>query len=167
MTDKNTLTQRYLTVLNDELGWDAVAEEDGDVRFTLEVGPVAWLSNYAPADPEYLQLITGLPLTKLLAGLGVDFDPSSKADLQRLLTVTSAVTRSVKGAQVSADPLRDAIEVSVEVVAAEHGRMPSVDHLAAILPRMRSMLVAGLRTLREQLTELAAPGDSVPDAAAS
>ena len=162
MTHTNTPTQRYLTVLNDELGWDAVAEEDGDVRFTLEVGPVAWLSNYAPADPEYLQLITGLPLSRTLGELGVAFDPSDPADLERVFIITSHVTRSVKGAQASADPVRDVLEVTVEVVAAAHGRMPSVEHLAAILPRMRQMLVAGLRKLH---TELGAPSD--PDASST
>lgn len=151
MTDKKMLTNRYLTVLNDELGWNAVEAGDGDVRFMLESGASAWLSNYAPSDPEFLQMFTGFPLSQFLAQLESPLDIARPEHLLLLLGAASRVTRGKKGTQVCVDIVRDKFEFSVEVVAAGHSRVPSVEHLAAILPRMRSMLITGIRGFHEEV----------------
>lgn len=36
--DKSALTRRYLAVLNDELGWEALEGDDGEVKFSSPIG---------------------------------------------------------------------------------------------------------------------------------
>lgn len=161
LTDKKALTRRYLAALNDELGWDAVAGDDGDVQFSTSVGGFVWISNHAPIDPEYLQMYTRFRLAKFLKQIGSPLDLSLTADQLQLLTAAARVTHRAKGTKIMALPRQDVLEFSVEVVAAGPDRMPSIDHLAAILPRMLRMLLSATNTFHEEilLTGLD-PGDA-------
>lgn len=151
MTDKRTLTRRYLAALNDELGWEAVESDDGDVKFSSPMGGFVWIANHAPLDPEYVRMFTGIRLAGFLEQVGSPLDLSITADQLRLVTGAARVNHRAKGAKVTAMPSQDTLEFSVEVVAAGPDRMPSVDHLAAILPRMFRMLLAATSRFREEM----------------
>ena len=162
MTDKKTLTQRYLAAVNDELGWGAVEEPNGNVRFVSSMGASFWITNTAPADPEYLQLVTGFRLSSLLEGIGSPLEVGRADHWLPLLVAADRVARGRKGAKLTVDPARDQLAVAVEVVAAGKSRMPSVDHLAAILPRMLSMAISAIGAFHEELV-VAGLEISLPD----
>jgi hypothetical protein len=151
MTDKKTLAQRYLAAVNDELGWGGVEEPDGDIRFVSDLGASFWITNTAPADPEYLQLITMFRLSSTLANIGSPLDADRPEHRLPLLMAADRVVRRTKGAKMSVAPEQDRFAVAVEVVAAGKSRMPSVDHLAAILPRMLNMATSALAAFNDEL----------------
>lgn len=149
MTDKKTLATRYLAALNDELGWNAAIDEESEVSFPSESGLRVWLSNSAPSDPEYLRMFMGVRLSQLLKQIGSSLDVQ-RIDHQALLIAAAAIsTRRTKGTKVVAVPADDQVVFSVEIVAAGPDRMPSIELLSGILPRMRSMLMWALRNLGE------------------
>ena len=148
MADPKTLANRYLTALNDELGWGAEPCDDGDVRFEHR-GVTHWIGNHAPADPEYLRVHTGFPLRSFLAETGtLDMDrPADRIALERL---ASRVSLSTKGAKVGIED--DFLVASVEGVVAGPDCLPKVDVLVSVLPRMVAMLGAGVRAFAEGVT---------------
>lgn len=151
MMDKRALTRRYLAVLNDELGWEAVEGDDGEVKFSSPIGGFVWIANHAPIDPEYLRMFTGFRLAGFLEQIGSPLDLSLTADQLRLAMGAARVTHRAKCAKITALPSQDALEFSVEVVAAGPERMPSIDHLAAILPRMLRMLLSATNSFHEEI----------------
>ncbi len=162
MTDKKTLAQRYLAAVNDELGWGAVEEPNGDVRFVSSMGATFWITNTAPNDPEYLQLVTGFALSSLLTNIASPLDVTRPEHWLPLLVAADRVARGRKGAKVSVNPARNQLGIAVEVVAAGKSRMPSVDHLAAILPRMLSMAIHAIAGFHDELV-VAGLEISLPD----
>lgn len=149
MADPKLVTARYLSALNDELGWGAVECEAGDVRFEHR-GLLFWVSNHAPNDPEYLRVHTAFPLRSYLAESGtLDLDrPDDRIALERL---AARVTRSTKGAKVGIDG-EDNLVVSVEGLVAGLDCLPKVDYLASVLPRIVSMAGAGVNAFIEGVT---------------
>jgi hypothetical protein len=150
MTEKKVLTARFMSALNDELGWDAVVDRDDEPRFDSGLGFRIWMSNYAPSDPEYLQISTAFALTQFLEQARSPLDASIMEIQVRLLKVGARLTRRLKGVKVLVLPDDDVVTFSVETVAAGPNRMPTVEHLASILPRMRAMLIAGVRDFHDE-----------------
>jgi hypothetical protein len=144
MCNPATLNNRYLDVLNNRLGWDASVDDDGDVVFQLsdpaDIDRAAvWIDNHAPSDPEYLRMHTGIPL--------VSFDDASDSSLAVL---AAKLTRNLKGVKLTVR--RSFLVISAEMVVAGPGCMPDGDHLAAILPRVRRMLVGAFVQFYEAMT---------------
>jgi len=163
MTDKQTMTARLLVAVNDELGWNAVEHEDGDLEFVADAGFRTWIGNYAPGDPEYLRLWTGFGLAGFLEQAGASLDASVPEVQLRVLAGAARLSRRLKGAKVLALPEDDRLNVSVECVVAGADRMPSVDHLSAILPRMLSMLTTGVFEFQEEMVLAGLEASGVPD----
>jgi len=161
MIDKKTLARRYLSALNDELGWGATADDDGDVKFSSPVGGFVWVSNHAPADPEYLRMHTAFRLSGFLKMIGSSLDLGVATDQLELMRTAARVTARAKVAKAIALPDRDLLEFSVEMVAAGPERMPSLDHLAGVLPRMLRMLLAATSSFHEEIVLASLdPGES-------
>lgn len=151
MMDKRALTRRYLAALNDELGWEAVESDDGDVKFSSPIGGFVWIANHAPIDPEYLRMFTGFRLAGFLEHIGSPLDLSLTTDQLRLAKAAVRVTHRTKCVKVTALPSQDALEFSVEAIVAGPERMPSIEHLATILPRMRRMLLSATSSFHEEI----------------
>jgi hypothetical protein len=148
MADQKTLATRYLTALNNELGWDAAFLDDGDIRFA-HGGLNFLIENNASDDPEYLHVFTMFGLRGILAESGLDVDrPDDRLVVERL---AASVTKTTKGAKVVFHG-EDALVFSVEAPVAGQDCMPKAEHLVAVLPRVVSMLHAAVRKFAEGLT---------------
>jgi len=157
MTKNNTLTERQLAALNGELGWNAEVTEEGEVAFDSGRGYRIWLSNYA-SDPEYLHMHTAFGLSWFLEQAEAPSDIDSPEVRARLYTVAAMLTRRLKGVKVIVMPEEDMVVFSVEIIAAGQDRLPNVDHLAAIAPRLRSMIRTGVS---EMLDEVKPPREHI------
>ena len=148
MADPKTLAARYLTDLNNELGWDATLLDGGDIRFA-HGGLIFLIENNAPDDPEYLHVFTMFGLRGILTESGLEVErPDDLLVIERL---AASVTKTTKGTRVVLDG-EDALVFSVEAPVAGRDCMPKAEHLVAVLPRMVSMLDAAVREFAEGLT---------------
>ncbi|ABM16772.1 hypothetical protein [Mycolicibacterium vanbaalenii] len=143
MCNPDAFTARYLEVLNDRLGWDATVDDDGDLTFGLselrtEGGSSAWIDNHAPHDPEYLRVHTGFRLPA-----------DAESDEASLGALAADLSRKLKVAKVAVDGAF--FIVSVEMLAAGPGCLPAGEHLAAVLPRARRLLVGAAIRFDEDL----------------
>lgn len=154
MTDPTRLADRYLAVLNGELGWNATANERNDVLIPTAQGYLIVIANHAPRDPEYLEMYSGFGLTGFGEGAGTSLDLNDPGLRVRILAIAGRLTRQLKGVKVTVDLDRDFVIFSAEAVTAGQDRMPAVEHLAAILPRMRSMLRTGIGDFHEEMVLL-------------
>lgn len=167
MIDKKTLADRLLSTVNGELGWNAATDDDDDVHFSSGFGFRIRLSNYAPHDPEYVQMRTGFRLSAVLEQAESPLELARPETQLRLLAGAARLTHKLKGVQIIVLPHDDMCIISVEVLAAGPDRLPSVDLLAGILPRMRTMLVAGVRDFHEDLILAGLEVDSTADRTAA
>lgn len=146
MCDPNALTQRYLTVLNDDLGWDAAEDTGGIiVRSTVGGGRLSiWIDNNAPRDPEYFRMHTGFPLP----GYEDPADRTPCIEPPALNALAARLSRKLKGAKVTIDD--GLIIFSVEMLLAGPDCMPKAEHLVAVLPRARQMLLGAVKQFSEE-----------------
>ena len=155
-TVNSILTERQLAALVGELGWDAEVTDNGEVAFESGRGYRVWLSNYGN-DTEYVHMHTGFGLRWFLERADASADVGA-ADVQlRLLRLAADLTRQLKGVKVMIMPGDDMIILSVEGVIAGQDRLPSVELLAAIAPRLRSMIRAGVDTLLDEIKSRVQP----------
>ena len=149
MTFKATLANRYLTVCNETLGWNAAVDGDDDIRFEVD-GMVAYVQPDG-SDPAYLRMRAGVDIGSYVADqAGLSWaDPNVIARLDR---IASKLTVEIKCAKVAILPERQAVYHSVEMLVAAPDCMPDTARLAAVLPRARRMLASAVREFREELT---------------
>jgi len=146
MCDRRAWTQRFLAVLNDVLGWTATESEDGDIFFGND-GSGFGIVNYAPEDPEYLVVQTGVPLETYENGSAAF--PDRATTLSLVARAANRVNVMQKGVKITVD--EDHLVFAVEMVAAAPHCLPAPAHLAAVLPRARGMLVAAVVRFREEI----------------
>jgi len=156
MTPNLTLTERQLAALNGELGWGAEANDDGEVAFDSGRGYRIWLSNYAN-DTEYLHMHTGFGLRWFLEQAEVSVDVDSAEVELRLFKMAAELNRRLKGVKVNVVPEDDIVVFSAEDIIAGQDRLPSVEHLAAIAPRLRSMIRNAVSELLDEAEKLQEP----------
>lgn len=147
MSGSTVLTRRYLAVLNDELGWEAVEHGDeGDVVFEY-LGLNIWITSTL-SDPSYLRMHTGIHLPGYLEPLGAlnAGDPTSHSFLLRL---ASELTHTMKGTKVVL--AGEFVVFAVEMPVAADGCLPKAEILAAVLPRVRRMLGSAIGEFHERV----------------
>lgn len=149
MIDNKTLSDRMLAAVNGELGWNGTAE-DGEVRFESDMGLHVWLPIY-PSDPEYVHMFTGFGISRFSEQVGSPLDVSARDVQARLIAGANRLTRRMKGTKVTIRLDEPTVVFSVEMILAGKSRMPTVELLAAVLPRMRSMLTSAVGEFREEV----------------
>lgn len=127
MCNPETWTARYLDVLTDRLGWEA--RDAGDRIVVSAHGLTMIIANSAPHDPEFLNIIARFPMVE-------DVDRST------LLTLAGATTRKVKGVYVTIRS--ESVEFAVDQLTGGSGTLGQADFIVSVLPRLHSMLVAGI-----------------------
>lgn len=134
------LAARYLETLTDRLGLEALEDPDGDI--VIRKGGLTFLARLDAAhDPEYLRVILSFPA------------PAQSIPQDALCTIANRVNRRQKGAWVTVGD-EGQLVIAAEMLVAPPNCLPSVDYLAAVLPRVLSMLVAAARTLTTDLAIL-------------
>lgn len=138
MCNPAILTARYLDVLQNQLGLSAKASEDTNGTIALiHDGYTCFLNNYAPADPEYLEITLGLGFE------GEDFSsPFLDATARRL-------TRRMKSVTVLHTD--QGLLFTLSSIVAPPRTIPTAGMLIAVIPRLLSALSEALEELREEL----------------
>lgn len=128
------LKDRYLHTLTNELGLSVVAHDDRVIAFETPDG-IGYRIVLYDRDPEYLELIglcEGQELERLTA-----------------LELTNELTRAQKGAKLTLTD-EGTVMIAVECIVAPPDRLPTVETLAAVLPRACSMIRSAARRFLEQ-----------------
>ncbi|MEQ7845778.1 hypothetical protein [Nocardioides kribbensis] len=132
-------TTRYVETAAGRLGWDAEAVSDGDLVVGTQVGRFA-IANPAPGDPEYLHAYSL-------------WDLPNDVDRAELLEIATEVTMEAKGIAVILPKGMTTVAFTYEGVVAGPDSLPTVDQLAAILPRVQRMLWNAARVWFKKLEE--------------
>ena len=150
MIDDTTLSERMLAAVNGELGWNATVDEQGDLRFDSGRGYTVWLP-VDSSDPEYVHMLTGFGLSRFAERIGSPLDVSLPEVRLELLAAANRLGHRLKGAKIAILPEKDTVIFSLEMIAAGKSRMPGVELVASILPRMLSMLSTAIRDFHEEV----------------
>lgn len=128
------LKHRYLHTLTEELGLSVVAHDDRVIVFKTPDG-ISYRIVLYDRDPEYLELI----------GL------CDGRELERhtALELTNELTRAQKGAKLTLTN-EGTVMIAVECIVAPPDRLPSIETLAAVLPRACSMICSAAHSFLER-----------------
>jgi hypothetical protein len=126
----------YLHVLRDRLGLEAEPHNECCIAFRF-AGLQAVVDLSANGSPEYLHIVLLFATPKGLAHA-------------RLLEAVNAVNTCMP--LVNATVREEALTVHLEGLVSGAGSLPSVEHLAAVLPSFLMAGVAGADRLQEELT---------------
>lgn len=134
MADMSLLRKPYLSAL-EALGCPTEEASDTDLLVNLGELP-AYLSLYSD-DPSFLRVWLPAPL-----------EGTDPAVAQAAAADALARTKCVK---VVVDPDNDVAIFSVDLIVSGPAMLPSPAHLSVVLPRVQSMMLAGIRRYQETL----------------
>jgi hypothetical protein len=135
MADLNLLMKPYLSAL-EVLGGRVVDASDGGTLL-VELGDLPVYLVLDTDDTAYLRVWLPAPLE------GADVTVAQAAAMDAL--------ERTKCVKVVIDPENEVAIFSIEMLVCGSANLPSAAHLAVVFPRIKRMLVAGLRRFHETL----------------
>ncbi|WP_022871762.1 hypothetical protein [Nesterenkonia alba] len=140
--------QRYKEAVVEDLGWGFEVDGDGDLK--LDDGEYRFFINdTAAGDPEYLDLFCLFSRPE-----GVPDD--------KLAEILRERTERMKGAKLLATTDGTGLIATIGIFAAGKDQLPTREHIAAVLPRLRQVLLEAVKTTFRQIDELQRGADVTP-----